>query len=148
LGEVYLRSQAWPRAEVAFRRSIEIDPEVVGGWEGLARALTAKGALGEAVRTYRQALEIRPGWWPYYEALRDLYRELNMASEAGESERQMAALFDSVPNAGRYWWVEHMSRGVQLQAKGSLSAAAREFARAAHFLPDKPAMEMLQRLEE
>ena len=139
LGGLYLRARAWERAETAFRRGAELDARLAGAWEGLASSFRERGAVREAVQSYRRALQARPGWWPYWEALRDLYAQRNMESEAREAERQMAALFDTVPKSRQYWWLEHISRGIHLQARGELAPAAREFTRAGGILPDRPA---------
>lgn len=65
---VKLADSSWPvrpsrpRAETAFRTSIERDPWHAGSYQGLAALLASLGRFGEAVACLESVLEIRPGF--------------------------------------------------------------------------------------
>jgi serine/threonine-protein kinase len=50
----------WERAEVAFRRSIELDPGFVWGRQGYSEALANQGRIDEALAQVRKVIEIDP----------------------------------------------------------------------------------------
>jgi tetratricopeptide (TPR) repeat protein len=47
-------------AEAMYKKSIELDPSDLTGYERLARFYSATGKLDETVKTYEKALEVRP----------------------------------------------------------------------------------------
>ena len=52
--------EAWPVAEAACRRAIEIDPKFAYPWNGLGNALKNLGRPPEAETAYRKAIELDP----------------------------------------------------------------------------------------
>jgi serine/threonine-protein kinase len=61
------------RAIQLFRKVLEISPNHVDAYRGLAATLDASGRVKEAEETYQRAIRLRPGYWPTYNALAVFY---------------------------------------------------------------------------
>lgn len=61
LGDTYLQGlKQAQKAETAFRQALELDEHNVGGWMGLAAALSAQGKTDDAFDTYLRAAQLVP----------------------------------------------------------------------------------------
>ena len=70
-------------AEMAARRSVQIDPKNAVGWDRLGVALQARGlANSETEHSYRRAIELDPQFAVAYAHLARLLNRLNKGSEA------------------------------------------------------------------
>jgi predicted CXXCH cytochrome family protein len=59
-GHARLLARDWPRAEIALRRALEVNPMMVGAINDLGLCLMAEGRSDEAVAAWRRALELNP----------------------------------------------------------------------------------------
>ncbi|MCP3985804.1 MAG: tetratricopeptide repeat protein [bacterium] len=60
-------------ADAAFRKAIELDPNDLRGYEGLARFLAMTGQSDEVLKTYEGALEANPDFGPLHLVVGTLY---------------------------------------------------------------------------
>jgi tetratricopeptide (TPR) repeat protein len=63
----------WPDAIRLFQRVVKADPSNVDGYRYMAEAWDRAGEPKQAEATYREALRLRPGYWPLYESLGNFY---------------------------------------------------------------------------
>jgi tetratricopeptide (TPR) repeat protein len=81
-GEVLLYSGRKTEAEAAFRRSIELDPNDLSGYQNLARYLAITGRPGEVLATYEAALKRNPESAPLNMVVGSLYELQSRNQEA------------------------------------------------------------------
>ncbi|MEW5979525.1 MAG: tetratricopeptide repeat protein [Acidobacteriota bacterium] len=70
LGRLYYTLQRFPQAELEFRKTVEMAPSFLKGFDNLALALEALGQDEEAVAAYRKAIDLNEqqktrSEWPY-----------------------------------------------------------------------------------
>jgi tetratricopeptide (TPR) repeat protein len=84
LGEAYLQARDSTRAEVAFRRAMELERRDPSYRRGLARALQSAGKLREALDEYLKLIELDPDEQEPYLRAAQIYRQLKELDEAEE----------------------------------------------------------------
>lgn len=69
-------------AEAAFRKAVDLDPNLLAGYGSLAGLLIGTGRKDEAVATYQRAIEQSPKTAPLHLVLGSLYEALGRTAEA------------------------------------------------------------------
>ena len=82
LGDAYTQSKNYPKAEEAYRKAVESDPDDPGHRHGLAQALMAQDKYAEALEQFKKLSQLEPGSWENYLRAAQLYRRLNQLDQA------------------------------------------------------------------
>lgn len=137
LADLYQTAQQWPEAMHTYRLALERNNQVPQAHSGLAATLAAMGDEAGAINAYLQALELQPEWWPYYQALQELYTRQDKPQEVAQARHYLEAFFALSDDTKFLWWAEHMARGDHFVSRQQWSAATDEYAHALRFLPDE-----------
>ncbi|HEX4075881.1 MAG TPA: tetratricopeptide repeat protein, partial [Candidatus Acidoferrales bacterium] len=89
LGDAYTQAKDYPKAEDAYRRAIELDPDDPGHRHGLAQALLSENKYAEALGQFKKLAELEPGTAENYLRMAQLDRRLGQFDDA-ESNLQHA----------------------------------------------------------
>jgi tetratricopeptide (TPR) repeat protein len=92
LGNMNLQTGANPEAATAFQRVLELDPNNVDAFVGLAGAYDALGRISEAEQAYRQAIEIQPACWNCYNSYGVFLNAHSRYNEALEAWKKVTEL--------------------------------------------------------
>jgi tetratricopeptide (TPR) repeat protein len=84
LGDAYSQEKEYDKAEGAYRRAVDEDPDDPGHHRGLAQALLSEDKYAEALEQYKKLSELEPGTSENYLRMSQLYRRLGKF-EAAES---------------------------------------------------------------
>jgi len=82
LGDAYLQSKDYAKAEQAYRRAVEDDPDDPGHRHGLAQALMAQDKYAQALEQFKRLTALEPGSWENYLRAAQLYLKLNQLDQA------------------------------------------------------------------
>lgn len=82
LGDAYLQSKDYAKAEEAYRKAVESDPDDPGHRHGLAQALMAQDKYAEALEQFNKLSTLEPGSWENYLRAAQLYRRLGQLDQA------------------------------------------------------------------
>ena len=74
LGDAYSQSKEYSKAEDAYRKAVEEDPDDPGHLHGLAQALMAQDKYAEALEQFKRLAEVEPGTAENYLRMAQLYR--------------------------------------------------------------------------
>jgi tetratricopeptide (TPR) repeat protein len=87
LGNAYAQDQIrdYAKAETAYRKAVEIDPDDPGHRRGLAQALVAQDKYAEALEQYKRLTELEPESSDNYLRLAGIYRRMNKLDQAENS---------------------------------------------------------------
>ncbi|MGA8554534.1 MAG: tetratricopeptide repeat protein, partial [Candidatus Acidiferrales bacterium] len=85
LGDAYSQEKEYGKAEEAYRKAVEEDPDDPGHLHGLAQALMAEDKYAEALEQFKRLSEIEPGTAENYLRMAQLYRRLGKFDEAESS---------------------------------------------------------------
>jgi serine/threonine-protein kinase len=116
-------SPDYGRAMDGYERALEADPVNAAALTGLAEAYHAKELYEEAERTYRDAIDRRPGYW---HAHRDLAYFYLRRGRYAEAEAECQAAIDLAPGN----WSVYNNMAVVLDAQGRGDEACRYLERA------------------
>jgi tetratricopeptide (TPR) repeat protein len=89
LGDAYTQAKDYPKAEDAYRKAIELDPDDPGHRHGLAQALLSENKYAEALEQFKKLAELEPGTAENYLRMAQLDRRLGQYEDA-ESNLQHA----------------------------------------------------------
>jgi tetratricopeptide (TPR) repeat protein len=89
LGDAYTQAKDFPKAEDAYRKAIELDPDDPGHRHGLAQALLSENKYAEALEQFKKLAELEPGTAENYLRMAQLDRRLGQFDDA-ESNLQHA----------------------------------------------------------
>ncbi|HTX16287.1 MAG TPA: tetratricopeptide repeat protein [Candidatus Baltobacteraceae bacterium] len=89
LGDAYTQDKDYPKAEEAYRKAIELDPDDPGHRHGLAQALLSENKYAEALEQFKKLAELEPGTAENYLRMAQLDRHLGQYDDA-ESNLQHA----------------------------------------------------------
>jgi len=89
LGDAYSQTKDYAKAEQAYRKAVEADPDDPGHRHGLAQALVAQDKYAEALEQYKKLAEMEPGTADNYVRMAQMYRHLRQYDDA-ESSLQRA----------------------------------------------------------
>ena len=78
--------QRWDEAIAAYRRAVEIDPNLAIAWNGLAMALHRKGDLDGAIEAGRRLVALEPDEPLGHTSLSIFYQAKGMVPEAEEEK--------------------------------------------------------------
>jgi tetratricopeptide (TPR) repeat protein len=82
LGDAYTQAKQYPKAEDAYRKAVDMDPEDPGHRHGLADTLYTENKYNEALDQYKKLTQLEPGTSENYLRLSQLYRQLGQFSDA------------------------------------------------------------------
>lgn len=85
LGDAYSQNKEFAKAEVAYRRAVELDPDDPGHHHGLAQALLSQDKYAPALEEYKRLSELEPGTAENYLRMAQLYRRLGKFDESESS---------------------------------------------------------------
>jgi tetratricopeptide (TPR) repeat protein len=85
LGDAYSQSKDYAKAEEAYRKAVEEDPDDPGHLHGLAQALMAQDKYAEALEQFKRLAEVEPGTAENYLRMAQLYRRLGKFDQAESS---------------------------------------------------------------
>jgi tetratricopeptide (TPR) repeat protein len=89
LGDAYTQAKDYPKAEDAYRKAIELDPDDPGHRHGLAQALLSENKYAAALEQFKKLAELEPGTAENYLRMAQLDRRLGQFDDA-ESNLQHA----------------------------------------------------------
>jgi len=93
LGEAYSQLKSYSKAEAAYRRAVDEDPDDPGHRHGLAQALMAQDKYAAALEQFQKLSQLEPGNWENHLRASQLERHLGQFNEAESSlarARQLA----------------------------------------------------------
>ena len=85
LGDAYSQSKNYAKAEEAYRKAIEADPDDPGHIHGLAQTLLSEEKYAEAVEQFKRLTELEPGTSENFLRMAELYRRLGKFDQAEAS---------------------------------------------------------------
>lgn len=85
LGDAYSQAKDYTKAEAAYRKAMEGDPDSADHVRGLAQALLAQDKYPEALEQYKKLSELEPGTAENYIRMAQLYRRLGKFDQAESS---------------------------------------------------------------
>jgi len=85
LGDAYSQAKDYAKAEDAYRKAVEEDPDDPGHSHGLAQALMAEDKYAEALEQFKRLTEIEPSTSENYLRMAQLYRRLGKFDQAEAS---------------------------------------------------------------
>ena len=85
LGDAYSQAKDYPKAEDAYRKAIEVDPDDPGHRHGLAQALLSEDKYADALEQFKKLAELEPGTAENYLRMAQLYRRLGQFDDAESS---------------------------------------------------------------
>jgi tetratricopeptide (TPR) repeat protein len=85
LGDAYSQAKEYAKAEEAYRKAVEEDPDDPGHLHGLAQALMAQDKYAEALEQFKRLAEVEPGTAENYLRMAQLYRRLGKFDQAESS---------------------------------------------------------------
>jgi tetratricopeptide (TPR) repeat protein len=89
LGDAYNQAKEYPKAEDAYRKAIELDPDDPGHRHGLAQALLSEDKYADALAQFKKLAQLEPGTAENYLRMAQLDRRLGQYDDA-ESNLQHA----------------------------------------------------------
>ena len=137
LGDLYVEQNHEKDAEVRYRSVVGLDPKRRNTWAKLARLLDKQGSQG-GEEAWRKALELHPEWWPYYIGLLEHFQAEGNTAGVELMRSEISQVEQGPLSIRRYWWNEHISRGVLVVDWGGWAEAEAEFERAIRLLPGEP----------
>ena len=129
IGNLNLRTGAFPAALSAFQGVLAIDPLNSDAYLGLGNAYDSLGRTAEAEQAFRHAIEIRPACWSCYNLLGVFLNKHSRYGEAADAWRKVTEL--APDNVWGY-----MNVGVAYFQKGQFELAENYFQRALQLAPD------------
>jgi len=93
LGEAYSQLKSYSKAEAAYRKAVDEDPDDPGHRHGLAQALMAQDKFTAALEQFQKLSQLEPGNWENHLRASQLQRHLGQFNEAESSlarARQLA----------------------------------------------------------
>jgi len=123
LGDLYRQMGRRHQSEKMYQSALRIDPLSLKTLEGLGQLMLASGDTSAAIKLYTEALEVRPGWLPFYLQLRDLYLSGKKRQEAERITHRFKTLVNADGRAKGYWSVDYDFRAETYKNKGDLNKA-------------------------
>jgi tetratricopeptide (TPR) repeat protein len=85
LGDAYSQSKNYVKAEEAYRKAVEGDPDDPGHRHGLAQTLLSEDKYAEAIEQFKRLSELEPGTSENFLRMAQLYRRLGKFDQAEAS---------------------------------------------------------------
>jgi tetratricopeptide (TPR) repeat protein/TolB-like protein/predicted Ser/Thr protein kinase len=131
IGNLNLRTGAFPAAISAFQGVLGIDPANSDAYLGLGNTYDSLGHTAEAEQAFRHAIEMRPACWSCYNLLGVFLNKHSRYGEAAEAWRKVTEL--APDNVWGY-----MNVGVTYFNTGNFEMADKYFRRGLQIVPDDP----------
>jgi eukaryotic-like serine/threonine-protein kinase len=131
IGNLNLRTGAFPAAISAFHGVLGIDPDNSDAYLGLGKTYDSLGGTAEAEQAFRHAIEIRPACWSCYNLLGIFLNKHARYGEAADAWRKVTEL--APDNVWGY-----MNVGVTYFNTGQFEMAGKYFRRGLQVVPDDP----------
>jgi tetratricopeptide (TPR) repeat protein len=85
LGDAYSQGKDYSKAEDAYRKAVDADPDDVGHRHGLAQSLLSQEKYAAALEQFRRLSELEPGTAENYLRMAQLYRRMGQYDQAESS---------------------------------------------------------------
>jgi len=85
LGDAYTQTHDFSKAEVAYRKAVDLDPSELSHLRGLAQTLLSEEKYTEALAAYQKLSDLLPDDADTYLRIAQIYRELHQLDKAEES---------------------------------------------------------------
>src|SRR5262249_41964190 len=82
LGDAYSQRKDYAKAEDAYRKAVDGDPDDTGHRHGLAQALLSQDKYAEALEQFKKLSEMEPGTSENYLRMAQLYRRIGKYEDA------------------------------------------------------------------
>ena len=82
LGDAYSQSNQYSKAEEAYKKAVDMDPEDPGHRHGLADTLAAEKKYSEAADQFKKLTQLEPGTFENYLQLSKVYRDLGQFNDS------------------------------------------------------------------
>jgi tetratricopeptide (TPR) repeat protein len=127
LGVVLCDQGKGAAAEAAFRKALELQPDLAMAHNNLGNALRMQGKLREAEAAQRKAIEIKPDYVPAYDALGTTLRDQGKLRQAVAAYRKALDLQPDFPDRrqpvrqqcgaqrGKHLTLQRLDRGIHRQ---------------------------------
>ncbi len=106
VGDALWAAGLFDEAEAVYWDVLAIDPQSGGGRHGLARSLTTRQALDEALDWIHSALETDPDNPGYHHTLGSIYRRMHRFVEAADAYQRYIALLPSEFSTEKAVWAQ------------------------------------------
>lgn len=134
LGSVYTRKQEWERAEASYRKAIELNPDLVDAYNGLANVYNAQRKFKEAQEMSAEGAK-RSGAGGGAGNAEGLYNQGVIAWNANDFQKAQE-LFSAAVQADETHAESHFMLGQAYLNLGKLPEAAKEFETYTKIAPD------------
>jgi tetratricopeptide (TPR) repeat protein len=142
LGNVHLGTQKIELALHDYERAAQLDPLAATYCAYIAKALSRLDRHVEAIRRYRQALQIQPDLWEAHFALGD---ELEAVNQISEAKNEYAEVIRLEPNNA----LAHLDLGAMQARLGLLDDALEQFEETLRLEPgNQSAREFIDRVQK
>ena len=85
LGDAHTQSHDLAKAEVAYRKAVELDPSELSHQRGLGQTLLAEEKYSEALKVYEKLSDVMPDDSDVYLRIAQIYRELHQLDKAEQN---------------------------------------------------------------
>jgi len=85
LGDAYVQTHNYAKAEMAYRKAVEDDPDDASHRRGLAQTLLSEEKYGEALEQFKKLTELEPDASESYLRMSQIYRHMNQLEKAEAS---------------------------------------------------------------
>jgi tetratricopeptide (TPR) repeat protein len=85
LGDAYTQSKDYAKAETAYQKAVDLDPEDPGHRHGLADTLMTENKYAPALEQYKKLTQLEPATSDNYLRMSQMYRQLGQFSDAEAS---------------------------------------------------------------
>ena len=85
LGDAYTQTHDYPKAEIAYRKAVDLDPSELGHLRGLGQTLLSEEKYPEALSVYQKLTDLMPDDADVYLRIAQIYRELHQLDKAEEN---------------------------------------------------------------
>jgi len=85
LGDAYTQAKDYAKAEAAYRKAVEADPDDPGHRHGLAQSLMSQDKYSEALEQFKRLSELEPGSFENHLRAAQLYRHMGQFDQAESS---------------------------------------------------------------
>jgi tetratricopeptide (TPR) repeat protein len=85
LGDAYTQTHDYAKAEVAYRKAVELDPSELSHLRGLGQTLLSEEKYSDALTVYQKLADLMPDDSDNYLRIAQIYRELHQLDKAEEN---------------------------------------------------------------
>ena len=85
LGDAYTQNHDYAKAEVAYRKAVDLDPTELNHLRGLGQTLLSEEKYSDALTVYQKLIDLMPDDSDNYLRMAQIYRELHQLDKAEEN---------------------------------------------------------------